>query len=310
MKVYHWQESGVAWAPWRYAKVASSDGVEVRLFAPAHEIECYGLDDRSVHRLGGGFTALLDQPAPDILHLHHFYANRYTVERARQSWPRVRVVITIHGEPDRSIGIAGNIPPHLDADAIHVVEPGLLDLGHSLGGRIPFRFIPNHPATRPFDSVPQPVARTVWLPFSHVPHHKDRELFDALEHVLVARGWRVAHCVRMSNIAVRQQIASTQATWVQAQGYYDLLTMETWQAGRVALVQCPAPGHLVEWAAALGFQPANVPDLRDPEAVAGFLETPEAVEALVKWNRDGMLGRWNERAAGHRWRRFYEEVLG
>ena len=306
--VASWQESGVAWAPWRYAsalgaaaKLNPSTTAIIMLCAANHEMENYGLPQSAFFKYGSFDEFLARVSPPDVLHLHHAFAAVSLIPRARIAWPKTKIVVTIHGEPDRSLGVGG-----VDPDAFHVVEPRLLELVASHRAV----FIPNHPATPP--GFVERTGQVFWLPYSHVARFKDHDVAVPLGAELKRRGWTFVQDSRpRPNKQVREILAASTVVWIHRQGYYDILSMEAWESGCLAMVE--EPREMIDsmlWKKALGFAPEVAPTgaLIDDGCALDWLLT-NASSATVEHNLAGMRHEWTLARAGIAWNSFYWSVV-
>lgn len=296
IRVAHYHETGVAWVPSRIQHVLEgSDEIEVDVYSPNPErLERYGLPTKvrtsGLHEvLGAGY---------DVVHLHHAIAAERQLARANYVFDRRPVVVlTIHGEPDRS---APHLRVHPAVGAIHVVEPLLRQ--RLEGESRPVVYIPNHPGFQRRSSSQRLAGdRRAWCPASHVPEFKDRAVRDRVFARLREVGWscEVAGFIA-GNARVRDELRASAACWVQLRGYLDLLTMECWQERCLPIVRRPPPEALEEMAAFWGELPPlpfygdTLDELEerivaevsgggyDPEPAAAFMErvwTPERARA-------------------------------
>lgn len=264
--------------------------------APPGQIELYGLPD--VYERGEVFE-LVGKHAPDVLHLHHDCAAQGLMGWVRRRFPKVRIVLTIHGEPDRSRGLGREQP-----DAYHVVAPDLLPL--TAGRKAPARWIPNHPGWAPPDSPPLSARpRVLWCPFSHVRDFKDWGWLDRARHSLEQAGWTIdREPTIIPNETVRSRLWSAAAAWIHRQGYLDILTMEAMSLGALPIVRLSAEARLA-WSQALGFSPKLV-DSEEPLLLARNLAEFGQLDADE--NRLGMVANWTPAECGSRWAAFLSEV--
>jgi hypothetical protein len=300
MRVVSWQQSGVAWQPWRVQRcLAGSKVVEYVRTASHGGLESYGLPE-----VDAVLPNVLDAcRGADVLHLHHAYASGEMIAVVRDAFPELKIVVTLHGEPDRSMV---RKPCDAAPDAYHVVEPGL----SMLGTNAPCTFIPNHPGFEPI-----PVERKsgqkpqLFIPFSHVAQWKDHGVADHVARELSGEGWEIARLNRRATHAeMLTLLARADAVWVQLQGYFDLLTMECWSLGTIPVVLNLGPPYALEWARRLGFAPIAPFRRRDPIAIASILRDPGTSDSLPV-NAAGMRECWTmARCAGH-WERFYEGLF-
>lgn len=293
MRVLSWQCSGVAWVPWRIEQtLRSSSVVDYRATTAYPDLESYGLPELPVE------PDLLSAAAgADVVHLHHAYAADDAIPLLRAHLPEVKILVTLHGEPDRSRGRACANRP----DAYHVVEPGLL----ALCGDVPAHFVPNHPARDLPRAEAWPRARRLLIPFSHVAQWKDREALDVIEPALRGAGWRIDRMpARITNDELLIEVARSAAVWVQRQGYFDLLTMECWSLGALPVVAAPREQSAEWWARELGFRPATMSG-----PIASSLIDWDGVDTL-RWNRAGMADHWTTERCRSRWEGLFESIFG
>jgi hypothetical protein len=300
IRVVSWQRSGVAWVPWRIRHcLAGSEQVEMSVTASHAGLESYGLPE-------------VDEVLPDVLaaargadviHLHHAYASSELIPVLRDAYPSIKIVVTIHGEPDRSIGRLCQHAP----DSYHVVEPHLLPLCAG----VPATFIPNHPATidivptrrRPRNHPPR-----ILFPFSHVAQHKDHDVAQAVADLLTGHGWTCTWLrQRVSNANLLEQIALHDACWVQFRGYLDLLTMECWSLGTLPVVMHPGREAYAQWSRGLFFAPVLPFQTRDPIKIVARLLDASAWDS-VPVNRAGMAACWVPARVRELFERFYAVV--
>ena len=301
IRVVSWQRSGVAWQPWRTRRITSGS----KVFATSLTACCAGLESYGLPEVDEVLPNVLDAlTGADVLHLHHAWGSQEVVELVRAHAPKVKVAVTVHGEPDRGIGR----PLAAGADAYVVVEPGLL----ALGADAPIKFIPNHPGalepiatrTRRLGSSP-----TLLIPFSHVPQHKDHAVADAVADRLQRHGWTVRRLdSRVDNDQMVGAILKADAVWVQLQGYVDILTMECWALGTVPVTLHPPQQEYKALARAMGFAPA-MPFVRaDAEAIARRLIEPRTYDT-VPLNAAGMSTCWTPARATVLWDDFYRRLV-
>jgi len=300
MRVVSWQTSGVAWQPWRVKRCLVGSGVvDYSLTASHVKLESYGLPE--VDEI---LTNALDAArGADVLHLHHAYASGETIAVVRDAFPELKIVVTVHGEPDRSMV---RKPCDPAPDAYVVVEPALADF---LTGA-PVTFIPNHPGFEPIHverkSGPKP---QFLIPFSHVAQWKDPDVADQVARALSGEGWDVVRLGRrVTHAEMLLQIARADAVWVQLQGYYDILTMECWSLGAIPVVLNLGPPYALAWARQLGFAPIAPFRVRDPSVIASVLRDPRASDSLSV-NAAGMRECWTMARCAGLWERFYEGLL-
>ena len=293
MKVLSWQCSGVAWVPWRIEQALRGSGVvEYRATVQYQGLESYGLPELPVER-----DLLTAAVGADVVHLHHAYAADDLVPLLRAHLPEVKILVTLHGEPDRSRGRACANRP----DAYHVVEPGLL----KLCGDVPATFVPNHPARDLPRAEACPRARRLLVPFSHVAQWKDREALEQAAPALLGAGWRVDRMpARVTNDELLIEVARSAAVWVQRQGYFDLLTMECWSLGALPVVASPREQAAEWWQRELGFRPVLIGG-----RVASSLLDWDGV-ATLRENRAGMAERWTLERCRSRWEELFESIFG
>jgi hypothetical protein len=308
IRIVSWQRSGVAWAPWRVRRcLAGSSLVEMSITASHAGLESYGLPE-----VDEVLENVLDAArGADVVHLHHAYASDEVIPLLRDAYPRLRIVVTLHGEPDRGIGRVCANPP----DAYHVVEPGLAAIvgdGVTKPRDVPFFFIPNHPAT--IDLVTTRVAarrpqRSLLVPFSNVPQWKDHDEARQVAALLKGHGWRVTWLEgKHSNAALLEVAALHDAVWVQMQGYLDILTMECWSLGVLPIVLHPARAHYPRISDAMGFAPMLPFTSRAPAEVVARLLDARTWDS-VPVNRAGMAACWVPARARQLWERFYQGVV-
>ena len=298
MRVLSWQCSGVAWVPWRIEQVLrGSSVVEYRATAAYQGLESYGLPEVSVEH-----DLLTAAVRADVVHLHHAYAAEEMIPLLRAHLPEVKILVTLHGEPDRSRGRGCANRP----DAYHVVEPGLL----KLCGDVPAFFVPNHPARDLPRAEACPRARRLLVPFSHVAQWKDMDQLEATTPELQAAGWRVDRMpARVTNDELLIEVARSAAVWVQRRGYLDLLTMECWSLGALPVVGVPSINDCAPWVVALDFFPL---------LVGGMVSGPEVASSLIGWdgvatlreNRSGMADHWTVERCRSRWEELFESIFG
>lgn len=304
MRVVSWQTSGVAWQPWRVKRcLAASKVVEFSLTASHAGLESYGLPE-----VDEVLPNVLDAcRGADVLQLHHAYASGETIGVVRDAFPRIKIAVTVHGEPDRSMV---RKPCDPAPDAYVVVEPGLREFLTNA----PVTFIPNHPALDPIAIEQISTERQarekpqLLIPYSHVAQWKDVEVASALAAMLGTE-WEVVRLERrVTNPEMLALIARADAVWVQMQGYFDLLTMECWSLGALPVVGKPSRAQSVEWARWLGFAPI-APFHRDgANAHSAVLRNPRWRDSLSV-NAAGMRECWTKEAAASLWERFYEGLL-
>lgn len=304
IRVVSWQQSGVAWAPWRWKRcLAGSTEVEFVLTASHPGLESYGLPEVDEVL----FNVLDAARGADVLHLHHAYAASELVPVVRDACPNVKIVVTLHGEPDRSIGRACEHAP----DAYHVVAPDLL----ALCGDVPATFVPNHPGQdltrasrfqgkRNSDAKPQ-----LLIPFSHVAQHKDHDVLERVVAQIDESRPALRAGQRLENWKLLEKVAESDAVWVQLRGYFDLLTCECWSLGALPVVLRPEHEHFKYWARAYGFAPICPFGNPDPDVVAGVLLDQNWRDSVAV-NRVGMRECWTPARAAELWTRFYQGVVG
>lgn len=301
IRVVSWQQSGVAWAPWRWRRcLRGSELVEMSVTGSAPGLESYGLPE-----VDEVLPSVLDAArGADVLHLHHAAVSDDLIPGIRHAYPKVRIVVTIHGEPDRTFRRQGcENPP----EAYHVVEPGL----KALCANAPATFIPNHPATlAPDDPIRKRRSNySLLVPFSHVKQHKDRDAAHAVAQELARLGWHVEWMgARVDNATMKKRLVEHDACWIQLQGYIDILTMECWSAGVLPVVLAPETANLRQLAAAFGFAP--VLPFRDPAPAA----IAKRLHELAAWdsiglNRELMASCWTLDRSRSLWENFYTRLV-
>jgi hypothetical protein len=291
VKVVSYQCSGVAWQPYRVQRcLAGSSVVEYRRTASHAGLESYALPE-----VDAVLPNVLDVcDGADILHLHHAYASGETIAVVRAAFPALKIVVTVHGEPDRSMV---RQPCEPAPDAYHVVEPGLC----AFLTNAPVTFIPNHPAIDPSRPIHHernrgPIPQFL-IPYSHVAQWKDHDAAQEFAERLHREGWTILRLAkRVDHATMLGHIAGSDAVWVQMQGYFDLLTMECWTLGALPIVK--RPESIAEWSEHLGFTPELPSVLRDPR-------WRDSLTA----NATGMRERWTMTRARSAWESFYQGVL-
>lgn len=311
IRVVSWQQSGVAWAPWRVRRcvagrpVEQQPQVEMSVTAGSAGLESYGLPE-----VDEVLPLLEAARGADVVHLHHAYASSELIPALRAAYPKLRIIVTLHGEPDRSIGRECEHVP----DAYHVVEPGLHRIvgdGVTKPRDVPTWFIPNHPAT--IDVVPTRVRRRanpprLLIPYSHVAQHKDHAAADEVASLLAAHGWLVTRLQqRVTNAAMLECIAAHDACWVQLQGYLDILTMECWSLGTLPVVLHPPRPTYPLLSKAFAFAPILPFSSPDPRAIAARLLDARTWDS-VPVNRAGMAACWVPARVALLWANFYAGV--
>jgi hypothetical protein len=302
LRVLSFQLSGVAWVPWRIGRCLAA--VESRVeFIPAGpaggNLESYGLP--ALERRAP-LSQLLGELVPDVVHLHHDCAAQGLIGEVRRVLPSARILVTIHGEPDRSRRKLGRVVP----DAYHVVAPDLLKLDGL--ARAPLaRWIPNHPGRDPdpWDLVSSSPRSGLWRPASHVASFKDWGWLDQQVHALEVSGIPVQRePAILPHEQVRLRLRGACAAWIHRRGYLDLLTMEAMQEGAL-------PVTLVDeldldlWQHEIGFRPRFVAPL-DSHLDKAVREA--AATTAAEQNHRGMSTCWTAAACGRRWDSLYREV--
>jgi hypothetical protein len=301
IRVVSWQQSGVAWAPWRVRRCLRSrpaSTVEMSVTASHRELESYGLPD-----VDDVVPVEMAAAGADVLHLHHAYASSELIPALRERFPKLRIVVTLHGEPDRSMGLGCQHAP----DAYHIVEPGLA----SLCTNAPATLIPNHPATIDGFGVRRHDRRKpprLLIPFSHVAQHKDHDVAEVVAERLTAAGWIVTWLrQRVTNASLLECIEAHDACWVQLKGYLDILTMECWSIGCLPVVLNPGSDRYRPLARALGFGPVLPFRSTAPNDIADRLLDARTWDT-VPVNRAGMRACWTAEFVSAKWERFYAGV--
>lgn len=326
MKISHYMESGVAWVPGRIAELLKDDDeFDVRLYArnPVGT-QRYGLPTMGVLPAQAAHAV----PESDIIHLHHALVAVRQVTPLRKKYPKAKIIVTLHGEPDRSRGV----PPDLNPDAFHVVEPGLLKL---VEGKAPpiVKYLPNHPSFEP-DAVIQRARGTrletlarskdnfLFVPYSLVNAYKDPQQRDAVMMGLVGSGWRTQVDSKIQpNGLVLDTLREATACWVQLQGYVDVLTYECWEAGCVPIVREPGPDELRVMLDFFGTLPKFLFENNVAEDIVAILNDDTQRDPLYRayespWseaqraNQTWMRTVWSREKARDAWRSFYREVAG
>lgn len=299
MKVLSYQCSGVAWVPYRIGRCLAAAGSSVEFVAAAPSgggLESYGLPALTCR---GDLSALLRSMAPDVLHLHHDVAAQRLIRIARGVAPNCRIIVTIHGEPDRSRGQLGAMVP----DAYHVVAPDLASLRGT--SRCRTWWIPNHPGE---DGRPAGPDRrmAVWVPDSHVVSFKDHDRLAAEERSLAAAGIAVERERGIvPNHVVLDRLRTSLAVWVQQRGYLDLLTMEAMQAGCLPIVDA----DVAAWGGGVGI--GFPPSLVNGWAAGGLATKLLAMagSGAADRNADGMRRQWTAARVGARWHDTYYALI-
>ncbi len=302
MRVLSFQLSGVAWVPWRIGQclAAARSGVEFISSGPAGgNLEAYGLPalDRRAP-----LAQLLGELVPDVVHLHHDCAAQGLIGEVRRVLPSARVMVTIHGEPDRSRKRLGRVVP----DAYHLVAHDLIELV-GLERAPVVRWLPNHPGRdpEPWDVVSASLRAGLWRPASHVASFKDWGWLDQQVHALEVSGIPVQRePAILPHEQVRRRLRAACAAWIHRRGYLDLLTMEAMQEGALP-VTLVRDMDLDLWQHEIGFRPALVAPLDNhlAEAVRAAATTQAAEQ-----NHRGMSTCWTAAACGRRWDSLYREV--
>jgi len=297
IRVVSWQCSGVAWVPWRIGRaLAGSKTINYRAVASHPDLESYGLEE--IEWDADLLRAIGDAK---IVHLHHAYVARDLIPMIRAERPNTRIVVTIHGEPDRTYGLRemSTLP-----DAFHIVEP---DLRSILPGNVPCTFIPNHPSIEHPGSRDTEFRRpSLFFPYSHVAQHKDPDAALAVSTQLVKHGWMPnwAH-VRQVNANIAERLRENDAAWVQMRGYLDLFAMECWTYGALPVVL--RPRSIGAWSEALGFAPDLPFTNGAPASIVSTLLSGDW-RATIERNREGMTRAWTVDRCRRAWERFYENV--
>ncbi len=306
MHVLHWQASGVAWVPWRIKQLIPSDsGITVSLTGRVAELlECYGIQN-PVKNVSHPHLADCDA---DIVHLHHAQVADRNIDVVRARWPEAKVVVTVHGYPDRE----DRYVCQSKVDAYHVVAPDLMEI---YVDHAPVMFIPNHPARSladrsiaDLDLPPEFRDRRMFVPFSHVKKFKDHDVMEMVRRKLEVAGWEVVHAKkRMSNAEILEELRNASACWVQLRGYLDILTMECWSMGCLPVVLDPGSDSVLY----RGVWGGKMPDLcfsrNDPDSISATI-LEGGWRDSVPANYEFMRSQWNECNAGLRWASFYNEV--
>lgn len=300
MRVVSWQTSGVAWQPWRVKRcLAGSRAVEFSLTASHAGLESYGLPE-----VDEVLPNVLDAcRGADVLQLHHAYASGETIAAVRDAFPKLKIAVTVHGEPDRSMVRKPSDPA---PDAYVIVEPGL---GEFLTNA-PVTFIPNHPAVAPIPVERQLREKPQFLiPYSHVAQWKNADVADVIAARLRVEGWEIVRLERrVTHAEMLTLVARADAVWVQLQGYFDLLTMECWSLGALPVVRRPDRPRAHEWARQLGFAPIAPFFAAEAGRLSAVLRNPRWLDSLSV-NAAGMQECWTMAAAAAQWERFYEGLL-
>jgi len=300
MRVVSWQQSGVAWQPYRVQRcLAGSKVVEYVRTASHGGLESYGLPE--VDRV---LPNVLDAACgADVLHLHHAYASGEMIAVVRDAFPELKIVVTVHGEPDRSMV---RKPCDPAPDAYVVVDPALADF--LTGAQV--TFIPNHPGFEPIHVERKSGQKPQFLiPFSHVAQWKDPDVAEQVARALSGEGWDVVRLERrVTHAEMLLLVACADAVWVQMQGYYDLLTMECWSLGAIPVVLNLGPPYALAWARALGFAPIAPFRVREPLVIASVLRDPRTRDSLPV-NAAGMRECWTMARCAEQWERFYEGLF-